>query len=224
MQPFFPNPYFGWCFYAVLTGFLAVAAYIDLRWLWIPKQLTLPMLGIGLLFTLARGIWMGGVFAEEEGKVVWLFANSPALGALDALLFALAGFAVGLTLFFLFRLLGMAGGGDMKLIAALGVWVGPWWLLGLLLVSLFVLVLLTTLSLARRLLRRGPKKAFFGSRGPGVNPTKKMPAGTRRRDQLVNASLPVAIATALTLPWLCRAELRLPLPTPAPGTQASAQP
>jgi prepilin peptidase CpaA len=224
MPSFFPNPAFGWTFYGVLTAFLVVAAYTDLRAIRIPKWLTLGLLGLGIAFNVARGIWMGSVLPADAEHPVWQFAkDSPALGALDGLLFSLAGFAVGLALFFLFWLLGMAGGGDVKLIAALGAWVGWKWVLALLLVSLCVLVLLTVFSLVRRLLRRGPQKVIFGSRRPGVGATKKMPAGTRRRDQLIAYSLPVAIATALWLPWHCHEDLHLHLPALPPAAPAPAE-
>src|SRR5690349_4351508 len=121
---FYPDPVFGWTFYAVLVGFLAVATYIDVGTLRIPKTLTLPMLVVGLVFSVVRGAWMGSIL-EGSDRVVWVFARSPALGALAGLLCALAGFVVGFVLFFVLWRMGIMKGGDVKLVAALGAWVGP---------------------------------------------------------------------------------------------------
>ena len=103
---FYPDPVFGWTFYAVLLGFLAVATYTDVGTLKIPKWITLPMLGAGLLFSMVRGAWMGSLFeASDSPGHAWLFARSPGLGALDGLLCALAGFLVAFVLFLiLYRL------------------------------------------------------------------------------------------------------------------------
>src|SRR5690242_19088992 len=125
MHPsFYPDPVFGWTFYVVLLGFLVVAAYLALGRLVIPKTLTLAMLAAGVVFSVVRGMWMGSVHAEGDEKL-WGFVDSPLTGDAYGLLFALAGFAVGFAVFCGLWLLNMAGGGDVKLIAALGAWVGP---------------------------------------------------------------------------------------------------
>src|SRR5947209_4564445 len=97
-RSFYPDPVFGWTFYAVLLGFLIVAAYLDLGRLVIPKKLTLSMLAAGVVFSLVRGVWMGSVHAEGEPQL-WGFVDSPLTGAGYGLLFALAGFAVGFAVF-----------------------------------------------------------------------------------------------------------------------------
>ena len=85
---FYPDPIFGWTSYAVLLGFLAIATYTDVRKLIIPKTLTLPMLGVGLIFSIVRGIWMGSVLQGSSEGVVWHFARSPGLGMVDGLICA----------------------------------------------------------------------------------------------------------------------------------------
>lgn len=89
-----------------MTGFEAVAAAVavaacvtDVRWRRVPNALTLPALAAGVL---AHGLWSGG------------------LGPLGAL----GGAAVGLAVFFPFFALGGMGAGDVKLMAALGAWIG----------------------------------------------------------------------------------------------------
>src|SRR5437773_12339881 len=105
---FFPDPIFAWSFVAVLLGFLGVASYTDWRFLRVPKRLTLPALGLGVLFNLVRGVWLGA-----EGLETWaLGENGAFVGALDSLLFSLVGFVLGFGLFFLMWILGVCGGGD----------------------------------------------------------------------------------------------------------------
>src|SRR5438874_13835628 len=117
-HPFFPGLLFAWAFYLVLTALMGVAAYTDLRRMVIPKQLTLGALALGLVFNIVRGAWVG---ANGEGSGVWLLgANGPFAGALDGLLYAGAGFAIGFGLFVIMWILGTCGGGDVKLFAALG--------------------------------------------------------------------------------------------------------
>lgn len=76
-----------------------VAGGIDIRTRRIPNWLTFGGAASGI----AYGAWAGGV---------------------DAGLNSLGGFLVGLGLFFPFFALGGLGGGDVKLLAALGAWLG----------------------------------------------------------------------------------------------------
>ena len=107
-----------WTYYAVVLGITLIATYTDLRRLLIPKWLTLPALAGGVIFHAAlgavRGPWF--VFNPNWG---WF------LGAADGLMFALAGFVVGFALFFVMFMAGACHGGDVKLFAAVGAWVGP---------------------------------------------------------------------------------------------------
>lgn len=79
----------------VATG----AALIDVKAARIPNALTMPGVLLGLV---AHGVWSGGLGWTS----------------------ALAGAAVGLAVFFPFFALGGLGGGDVKLMAALGAWIG----------------------------------------------------------------------------------------------------
>ncbi len=143
MPRFFPNLSFGWTFYGVLIAFLVIAAYIDARRMIIPKWVSLSILTLGVIFNLARGAWLG-----DQGIKVWLFEpNGLWLGAVDGFLFALVGFLAGFAIFFVMWILGVCGGGDLKLFAALSAWVGVgpqyllFWILALSTVILFVLSL-----------------------------------------------------------------------------------
>jgi prepilin peptidase CpaA len=224
MPPFYPNPVFGWTFYAVLVGFLVVAAYLDVGRLVIPKKVTLAMLAAGVVFSLVRGVWLGSAHTAGDPKV-WEFVDSPLTGAGYGLLFPLAGFAVGFAVFCGLWLLGVVGGGDVKLMAALGAWVGPQWIIVLILGSVVVFLVLATVRWVQKFFRRGVQKAVFGFKqnvhGTGLKKTK---AGMQRRDKLIAYSLPVAIATVVLLPLLTPKDLGLPAPKPAAAAHASTQP
>src|SRR5437763_7571736 len=104
LSRFYPDPVFGWSFYAVLVAFLVVATYTDLKSLKIPKQLTLPMLGLGLVIGIVRGVWMGAKL-EGSNETVFLFADTPVMGALDGFLCVLLGFLAGFGVGYVFWIL-----------------------------------------------------------------------------------------------------------------------
>lgn len=89
----------------LLTWVLVALTFIDLDKMWLPDQLTLPLLWGGLLFNLAGGF----------------------VPLADAVIGAMAGYLVLWSLYWAFKLLtgkeGM-GYGDFKLLAALGAWLG----------------------------------------------------------------------------------------------------
>jgi Flp pilus assembly protein protease CpaA len=225
---FYPDPVFGWTFYAVLLGFLAVATYTDIRSLTIPKTLTLSMLAVGLVFGVVRGIWMGSVLqANESSLVVWHFARTPALGALDGLLCSLEGILAAFAVFFVLWLIGLMKGGDLKLVTALGAWVGPI-IVGLVVLgSIPVLLVLGTVLLIRKVFRRGVQKTVFNVAGKAhVENIKHGRKGPKQRAEIWLAySLPVAISAALLLGYLVVHDQQHPVPAkaPAPAQQASTQ-
>jgi prepilin peptidase CpaA len=85
---------------ASVSLFVITAAILDFRTKKIPNWITLPAALTGLLYH---------TFAPDGSGI----------------LLALAGFAVGFALLLLPWLLGGGGMGDVKLLAALGVWLGP---------------------------------------------------------------------------------------------------
>jgi prepilin peptidase CpaA len=225
---FYPDPVFGWTFYAVLLGFLAVATYTDVGTLKIPKALTLPMLGAGLVFSMVRGAWMGSLFeASDAPGHVWLFARSPVLGALDGLLCSLAGFVAAFVLFLVLYRLGVMRGGDLKLAAALGAWLGPVLVLIVILATVPILLLLGTALLIRKIFRRGIRKTAFNVKGKALGDNlKKAPGGKRRAEVLLAYSLPVALSAGLLLPFLVVRDQHHPVPpkNETPNEQVSVQP
>jgi prepilin peptidase CpaA len=225
---FYPDPVFAWIFYAVLLGFLAVATYTDIGSLRIPKWLTLSMLGVGLVFSVVRGVWMGSLL-EQTGSplVVWHFAQSPVLGALDGLLCAVEGFLAALGLFVVLYALGAMRGGDVKLMAALGVWVGPVIVLLVILGTVPVLLVLGTVLLLRKMFRRGVQKTVFNvkEKAQGTN-LKKRSGGKQRAEVWLAYSLPVMLSAGLLLVWVILHDQQHPVPPKkaAATEQASAQP
>jgi prepilin peptidase CpaA len=205
---FFSDPVFGWVFYAVLVGLTVVAAYTDLRTSLVPKWVTLTMLGLGVLFNIARQALLAATFTSA----------SPWLGAAYGLLFSLAGFGVGFGLFFLLWILGVCGGGDVKLFAALGAWVGPLYVLFLMVASAVVLVVLIVL----RLMTGGLSPLAIQARRESVARQGKTGRGQKRPKFRMTYSLPVAIGTAVVLLYFFRAELRLTVPGAPTNTRSQA--
>lgn len=183
-HPFFPDYNFGLVFGALLMAGLAVASWIDLKTLVVPKPVTLGLLAAGLLANVVRGVWLG-----SEGHTAWVFGPAGGVGGgFDGLLFAIAGLLVGFVVFFLLWIFGVCGGGDVKLAAAVGAWVGPSFFFGVLVLAVPVVILLTMARLGVAMLRGRPKTA-----GGGVQ------AGPGLQWRLMSYSLPMTIAVGVLL-------------------------
>lgn len=89
-----------WLFVTIVFGFTLVAGISDLRTRRLPNWLTVPAFLAALAFHGLTGGWSG-------------------LGQ------ALGGFAIGFGILFVLWLIGGGGGGDVKLMGALGAWLGP---------------------------------------------------------------------------------------------------
>ncbi len=112
----------------------------------------------------------------------------------------------------------------MKLMAALGAWVGPELIVYLIFGSVVVFLILGTVRLLQKVFRRGVQKTVFSVRhqAAATNMKKtKAGAGARRRDQVLAYSLPVAIAAALMLPLVKAPDLPL-LVKSLPNNHAAA--
>lgn len=186
MQPFFPNLPFAIGFVAILAIGLAAAAWLDWVQALIPKRLTIGLLIVGLVFNTVRQTWMAA-----EGVDGWLpSAGMPLLGTLDGLLFSLSGIAVGFTLFFVLWIFAVAGGGDVKIAAAIGAWFGAVWVLGAVVCALPFLMLIAVLSLAYKLL---------GGRLPKSFATSALPGNPKARRSMMGYALPLALGSYVIL-------------------------
>ena len=159
----------------LVAGYTAAAAVIDYRTKKIPNWLTVPSAIAALVFHTVTG---GGT----------------------GFLWALAGFAVGFLLLLLPWILGGGGMGDVKLLAALGTWLGP---LGILpafglgavcaLIMAICLMVANTFTVGisatqRRFLNRG------GAATAGSAP--------RKYKRVLPFAVPIAIGSWLVLAWM----------------------
>jgi prepilin peptidase CpaA len=193
MHPtFFPDYLFGWAFYLTLVGFMALATFSDLRRMIIPKWISLTLLGLGLLFNVVRGAWLGSL-----GLPVWqLGVNGTLVGGVDGLLFALSGFALYFVLFTALWCAGVCGGGDVKLFAALSAWVGPTLAFAVLAATVLLMFLTTFAVFVWRFVTAGVWKT-----------ARKF----KLREHFSYASQ-MALATALVALWAYRVDLHLAAP------------
>lgn len=189
---FFPDLAFGWAFYAVLVLFLSIASIIDFRSLRIPKPLSISCLVAGVVFNLARGLWLG-----LEDKAVWALKSGPVLGTMDGLLFALAGFATAFAIFFSFWVLQVAGGGDVKLFAAVGAWVGPWYIVLLMMGSVFMVILIALGMIVTSMLTAGFAETHKSFSAQGRK--KAIESGRVAKKRGPTFSFPLAFATAVIM-------------------------
>lgn len=157
---------------ALLALVVITAALFDLRWRRVPNSLTLP----GLLL----GILLNTILYQREG----LWSSLEGLGLAFLIYFGL------------FLLRGM-GGGDVKLMAAVGAIVGPGnWLRIFFLTLIFGAVAAIILIFVKRRVRRTFQNIglILASLGSGQPPYEKSPQLDVRSEQSVR--LPHAITIA----------------------------
>lgn len=180
----FPNLPFAIAFVGILVAGLGYAAYVDWKTLSVPKRLTVGLFGIGIAMNVVRGAWLAA-----EGRPVWILnADNAFLGALDGLMLSLAGFLVGFALFFAFWIFGVGGGGDVKLVGATGAWLGAFFVLVSVILSLPFLVLVTVVVSGYRIMR-------------GKLPATALQSGNRKR-AVTTYSLPFALGVYVILALL----------------------
>ena len=132
-----------WIYFALLGAVLVVAAVTDLRHQIVPNRLTVPAIALGLLLHGAEGLTRGG----------WA-------GLGDELIVAFAATLVGLVPMALLFLAGGLGGGDVKLVGAVGAISGSWQCVlgtvfyGFLLAAVMAVVLMVRHRIVKRTLQR----------------------------------------------------------------------
>ncbi|MCA9057822.1 MAG: prepilin peptidase [Planctomycetaceae bacterium] len=168
-------------FLIAVVLFTIVAAVSDLRSRKIPNKLTVPMFVAGLIFQACQG---------------WT-----ALGN------GLTGFAVGFGLLFVLWMIGTAGGGDVKLLGALSVWLGPGLTLKVLFCSLLFVVVGTGVIVLGSLITRGwqgTRSQYLREASKDKAPRTSAETTPQRQKRRVMAfAAPVALATwcVLALFW-----------------------
>ncbi len=154
-------------FLVAVFAFTVVAAVSDIRTRKIPNKMTVPMCVAGLLYQLIFFQWNG-------------------------LLAALLGFAAGFGIFFLLWMIGSAGGGDVKLMGALGPWMG-----GLLTLKvMFVAVIFVTIGTFGIVLWSVLSNGFRKTKSQYLKSGNKAETTDARQKRRVMAfAAPVALAT-----------------------------
>lgn len=176
---------FQWTIHAIvfLIGIVAltgVAAWTDTWTRRIPNWLTLPMFALGWVY---QGIFFGG----------------------EGLLHGLQGFALGFGTFFVLWLIGGGGGGDVKLMGALSVWLGFKYTLYVMVLSTVFVVLGTAAVMIYEALTRGVRqtqKKYLATGKTDANGKPVFNKETIEQKQgrrIMAYALPVALATWLMM-------------------------
>ena len=162
---------------AIVAGITAAAAVIDYRQHKIPNYLTVPAAIVGLAYSLLSG-WIG-----------------PAS--------ACAGLVVGFLVLLTPWILGGGGMGDVKLLAALGAWLGPFLILvvfaGAVMTAAFMAISIMTYT-ALSLGISSTKERYLATAGAGHASSSNQPRPTHKR--VLPFAVPIAISTWCVLGWL----------------------
>lgn len=173
-----------------VAAFTLIGAIWDTRWKKLPNALTVPAFGLAIAFHLAIGASDGG----------W----RGALGnwRQEGLVFALAGFGVGFGILFVLWLIGGGGGGDVKMMGALGAWLGVDLILKVFFVSTLFVILGSLGLMVYRVATQGLNR--FRRRHLAVdkaNPSPNKAKAARQKEEqrlrrrLMPYGVPVALAT-----------------------------
>ncbi len=224
-RAFFPDVAFAWTFCVGLILLICIAAWTDTRKAKIPNRLTVLILALGIVMNAIRAGWL----ATENKPVVLelgvgaLHPESAWLGAMYGVLFALAGFVVAFTVMFVIWIFGSCGGGDVKLLAAVGAWVGIGgflyvWLASALILFVWMAARILTGGMTPRNIKRTLAKIDAGRKAHDRGEAPIVKPGKLR----VTFSLPLVIATLCVLLWVYRFELQLQPPKPQPNQPQGA--
>ncbi|MBX3441691.1 MAG: prepilin peptidase [Planctomyces sp.] len=165
-----------WILAAAMALFTAVAAGWDLREKRIPNRLTLPVFFAGWIYQLAFHGWSG----LADGA---------------------AGFAVGFGVLFVLWFIGGGGGGDVKLMGALSVWMGFRLTLLVLVASTVAVVLITLSTVAWQVCRQGARRTKARYVAGKTGPKSAETIAQRQSRRILPYAVPVAAATWLVLAW-----------------------
>ena len=173
-------------FILIVALFTTVAAASDLRTRRLPNWLTVP--------------------AFATAVVAHTVVNG-----LDGLSFALAGFGAGFGLLLILWLIGGGGGGDVKLMGALGAWLGTRLIVTVFLASAVLAAVASLAILLAGMLNRGyryvhrryMKPSATGRSGGGRAAGEAAGRAARVRRRVMPYAVPVALGTwaVLALAW-----------------------
>ena len=165
-------------FIACVASFTTVAAVWDWRTKRLPNRLTVPACGIAFAFHAIVGGWQGVALAT-------------------------AGFAVGFGVLLILWLIGGGGAGDVKMMGALGAWLGPERTIAVFLISVVLVVAVMSISMLFRFFTRGAidfRRRYL--QRPTAAAANGRSASSRRLDrQGWPYAVPVAVGTWMILTW-----------------------
>lgn len=176
-------------FVVALVGFTLATAYTDTyRWK-IPNKLTLPFFGLGLVYQC----------------IFW--GLQPWNGLMDThgLLDGLMGFGLGFGLYFVLWLVAGGGGGDVKLMGALGAWLGFKLTFFLIIASLIMVIVDAVAVTIYKSMRYGFKNFKKKHLATGKTDAKgkavfvKETVTDKRKRRILPFAVPVAMAVWLVM-------------------------
>lgn len=171
----------------IVSLFVLIGAIVDFRSKKLPNWLTVPGFVAGVLFHAVRG-----------------FATNGWWGLGGELLDCLGGFATGFGILLVMWLIGTGGAGDVKLMGALGAWLGTWLILQVFFVSTLFVILGSVGVLAWAMVTAGmerTKQRYLKNQASG-KPSSTTAEDARVRRRLMPYGVPVALATWVVLAWL----------------------
>ena len=165
---------------AAVASFVLVAAVSDYRTRRLPNWLTVPACGAAIVL-------------------------HTAVNGLTGLTFAALGFATGFSLLLLLWLIGGSGGGDVKLMGALGAWLGASLTVHVFLFTAAVAALLTFAAVFYGMLSRGfgsVRRSLSASAAGSTSQRELSKAGSKTRQRRgMPYAVPVAAGTCLVLAY-----------------------
>lgn len=206
MITFFPVFYI-----AALAIFALGMAVTDTVWRKIPNKCTIPFAILGLIFSIT--LWI----VQRVGAAKPLECSMAELGEMEGIhfdvmfsylcqitpLWALAGFLVGFFILFLGFVIGGVGGGDVKLLAALGIWLGVKWFLLVFCVAILLGAIFSVCVMIAggpmRMIHRMNRMKKLGSTGETDKKLTKKERRSRDKPKQLKRIIPFAIPVALSV-------------------------
>lgn len=169
-----------------VVAFTLVAAVCDYRTKKLPNWLTVPAFAAGLLYHVIHGAVVDGFS-----------------GAWSEFLFSMGGFATGFGILFVLWLIGGGGAGDVKMMGALGAWLGTILTLYVFVISTIFVVLASAATLSYHMIAGGmgyTRRRFLNSQNADSLPKNaelraEAERKHRARRRLMPYGVPVAFAT-----------------------------
>ncbi len=169
-------------FLICVVGFTFTTAICDIRTRRIPNKFTLPFCALGLVYRLT----FDGLYGLQDAALA---------------------FAIGFGMLFILWMVGGGGGGDVKLMGALSVWLGFKMTLAVLVLSTLFVISGTSLVILWSFITNGARRTKSKYLATGKEqPGKKKKASPetvaqKQKRRIMAFAGPVALATWVVLLW-----------------------